>query len=106
MCDDGDSVHVYAHYEDDDDDDISADGDEVAVSDPGVGVCVCLCVISFILWIHWTESAPCVFTTSASCVQVVNAAVPRPLPLPPAKPARQQSVRCITDHHELKRFDN
>ncbi|XP_026782452.3 WD repeat-containing protein 90 isoform X1 [Pangasianodon hypophthalmus] len=52
VCDDGDSVHVYAHYEDDDMSSRSTDSDEVAV---------------------------------------VNAAVPRSLPLPSAKPAKQQS---------------
>ncbi|XP_047667072.1 WD repeat-containing protein 90 isoform X2 [Tachysurus fulvidraco] len=52
VCDIGDSVHVYAHYEDDGISTHSADSEEVAV---------------------------------------VNAAVPRPLPLPQSKAARQQS---------------
>ncbi|XP_053351396.1 WD repeat-containing protein 90 isoform X2 [Clarias gariepinus] len=52
VCDEGDSVHVYAHYKDDDISARSSDSDEVAV---------------------------------------VNAAVPRPLPLPSTKAAKQQS---------------
>ncbi|XP_058250376.1 WD repeat-containing protein 90 isoform X2 [Hemibagrus wyckioides] len=52
VCDDGDSIHVYAHYEDDCISTHSTDSDEVAV---------------------------------------VNAAVPRPLPLPSSKAAKQQS---------------
>ncbi|KAK3551522.1 hypothetical protein QTP70_017350, partial [Hemibagrus guttatus] len=52
VCDDGDSVHVYAHYGDDGISTHSTDSDEVAV---------------------------------------INAAVPRPLPLPSSKAAKQQS---------------
>lgn len=73
VCDEGDSVHVYGHYEDDDDISIhSTDSEEVAVSDL-VGVHVCVCgllhaMVSFILWCPRTQRADCTFITSVFCV--------------------------------------
>ncbi|KAF7708050.1 hypothetical protein HF521_017107 [Silurus meridionalis] len=62
VCDDGDSVHVYAHYEGEDvNEDVNED-----------------------------ESAR---STDSDEVEVVIADVPRPLPLPSTKAAKQQSVR-------------